>query len=498
MTKENEKKKKSIGKVVLAAGVAGIIALSGSTLSITKVDAFEYGKAPIQTNQQSVNVYYNGKQVEFSDQKPVMENDRVKVPFRKVFEDMGCIVYYNNTENKIMALTKEGDILTHTIGTNEFDMNGEVKTFDSSSTIINDRTLIPLRAVAETLNSKVEWDDKNQTVTIEKEERQLDSTEKEVMMHVLDVNYNPKDTKRYVSYKKQNSDLTVEQAIINVNMDLDKEYILITENKTSGYITFNGFSHYEANPDDVEMATNLDSMTALVNGYNTIPSDYEPKDLKEYKFKESMGIEPKSLREEATNQFSRMANDYVNETGNDIHDLFIYDGYKDYNEALATINNYRFKGINRLPQDKLEKYAFDYSIRPEASEFRTGLSIGLICSTNLLYEYIEKNYRPLTEKEREYYNNQKEFQEKFERMYAWLKTNAYKYGFIERYPENKEYITRMEYQPYTYRYVGDAAETIYNQNLCLEEYYAKYLNPIVYDEAYSIEPESSQKVLSKY
>lgn len=53
----------------------------------------------------------------------------------------------------------------------------------------------------------------------------------------------------------------------------------------------------------------------------------------------------------------------------------------------------------------------------------------------------------------------------------WLKENAYKYGFILRYPEGKEFITGIEFEPWHYRYVGVEAATIIMENeLTLEEF----------------------------
>ena len=58
-----------------------------------------------------------------------------------------------------------------------------------------------------------------------------------------------------------------------------------------------------------------------------------------------------------------------------------------------------------------------------------------------------------------------------EKMWEWLKNNAYKYGFILRYPEDKYEITKINYEPWHYRYVGKkAAKDITNKNLTLEEY----------------------------
>lgn len=55
----------------------------------------------------------------------------------------------------------------------------------------------------------------------------------------------------------------------------------------------------------------------------------------------------------------------------------------------------------------------------------------------------------------------------------WLIQNAYKYGFILRYPKGKEQITGIIYEPWHYRYVGvAAAKQMHDQGVCLEEYLA--------------------------
>ena len=58
-----------------------------------------------------------------------------------------------------------------------------------------------------------------------------------------------------------------------------------------------------------------------------------------------------------------------------------------------------------------------------------------------------------------------------EEVYVWLSENAYKYGFILRYPLEKQEITGIGYEPWHYRYVGiEAAREIFEQGICLEEY----------------------------
>lgn len=58
----------------------------------------------------------------------------------------------------------------------------------------------------------------------------------------------------------------------------------------------------------------------------------------------------------------------------------------------------------------------------------------------------------------------------------WLEEHGHEYGFILRYPSGKEYITGIEYEPWHFRYVGrEAAAVMKSENLCLEEFWDKYL-----------------------
>ena len=58
-----------------------------------------------------------------------------------------------------------------------------------------------------------------------------------------------------------------------------------------------------------------------------------------------------------------------------------------------------------------------------------------------------------------------------EEVYAWLAENAWQFGFILRYPQDKTQITGIQYEPWHYRYVGrEAAAHIHTSGQCLEEY----------------------------
>ena len=58
-----------------------------------------------------------------------------------------------------------------------------------------------------------------------------------------------------------------------------------------------------------------------------------------------------------------------------------------------------------------------------------------------------------------------------QKVYDWLAKNSWKYGFILRYPDDKMDVTGIIYEPWHFRYVGEAfAKEVYDSGLCLEEY----------------------------
>lgn len=66
-----------------------------------------------------------------------------------------------------------------------------------------------------------------------------------------------------------------------------------------------------------------------------------------------------------------------------------------------------------------------------------------------------------------------------EDVYGWLAENAYKYGFVLRYPPGKQKITGTSYEPWHYRYVGEeAAKEIYERGICLEEYFKQMIEDV--------------------
>ena len=129
-----------------------------SPIPAEEIDPSEFMKTD------EVSVYIGGRLLEF-DQPPIIENDRVLVPMRKIFEELGAEVGWDG-ESKTVTATKGDDVVIIKIDDNEMKLNDETILLDTPAKIKNDRTLVPIRAVSEAFNNTVSWIAQSNTVTI--------------------------------------------------------------------------------------------------------------------------------------------------------------------------------------------------------------------------------------------------------------------------------------------------------------------------------------------
>lgn len=108
-------------------------------------------------------VVLDGKTTSF-DVPPLIENGRTLVPFRTIFEALGTTVNWDDTTRTVTA-NKENTEIKLTIGGQAY-RNGLPVTLDVPATIINDRTMVPLSFVSESLGCQVVWANATQTITI--------------------------------------------------------------------------------------------------------------------------------------------------------------------------------------------------------------------------------------------------------------------------------------------------------------------------------------------
>ncbi len=127
--------------------------------------------------------------------------------------------------------------------------------------------------------------------------------------------------------------------------------------------------------------------------------------------------------------------------------LYVREGYRTREQQQdiweSRYRDYLLKGYSKREAKKLTE---DYVAIPGCSEHQLGLAVDINAESG----------------------------DDSDSVYTWLLGNAYRYGFIKRYPADKTEITGIDNEPWHYRYVGqEAAKEITERGLCLEEYIAE-------------------------
>lgn len=235
-----------------------------------------------------------------------------------------------------------------------------------------------------------------------------------------------------IDVNKKNTEITINE----------KAVFMIVEQPKAEYVTdMSGYLEY--------INSNDPYIFILVNKQNPIDEDF-PTD------KDSLIEIPSKYRKEETIYFYTVALQALEGMMNDMFalgytDTYVTSAYR--NHAYQTmlfemyINNEMKKGYS---YDEALALANKYSARPEHSEHRTGLCVDF--TTRSIGGVVDDIFET-TE------------------VSDWLKENAWKYGFILRYPKDKVDITGYQYESWHYRFVGlERASIIHQTGLCYEEY----------------------------
>lgn len=218
---------------------------------------------------------------------------------------------------------------------------------------------------------------------------------------------------RYVAYKNKEND-SPDITVLNVELDFDKK-------------------EYE----DVKVTSKF-SKTALVNKHHQLSSKYVPNDLVTFQADDVKGSSKIKDNKEVVEAFHKMR-EAAKEDGKDI---VVNSGYRSYADQEETVSYYQNAYGDSYVEKNIAKAGY--------SEHQTGMAI----------DVASKNTTIFTES----------------KEYSWMMENAYKYGFILRYPKSKEDVTLYKCEPWHYRYVGvKIASYIKKNNITYDEYYVMFL-----------------------
>ena len=187
-----------------------------------------------------------------------------------------------------------------------------------------------------------------------------------------------------------------------------------------------------------------DWQIVLINKQHPIPEDYEV----------SLGTINGSMR--CDERIISPLLEMMRAASRDGANLIICSPYRDMDRQTMLFTNkvdrYMNGGMSYMEAYNLASQAVTV---PGSSEHQIGLAIDIICDG---YSSLDEGFADT-------------------KAGKWLAENSYKYGFILRYPLGKEDITSIEFEPWHFRYVGvDAATVMYENGMCLEEFWSTYVN----------------------
>ncbi|MCA1030310.1 M15 family metallopeptidase [Bacillus timonensis] len=241
----------------------------------------------------------------------------------------------------------------------------------------------------------------------------------------------------------QDNEKTVEKQPIKKNEDNKNSDSKQPINNEQFLLEDEFFNQIEVR-DGLAVILNPENILSLVNKEQSLPVMYEPTNLVIPNVRFSFGDQdiPKAyIREEAAVALEKMFESASNEG----MILYAVSGYRSYERQLAIYNSQ----VKRVGVEKAEQVV----AVPGHSEHQTGLAVDVTSKT--------ANF-----------NLDTTFGDTPEGI--WVSENAYKFGFIVRYPKGKEQITGYQYEPWHLRFVGEkAAKVIYENQLTLEEYFKK-------------------------
>ena len=123
------------------------------------------GLAPLTVLADTITVTIDGAIIQFEDQGPVIVEDRTLVPIRGVFEALDFYPTWNG-EDQTATLTRSDYTIVVTIGSDVFTTNGVEHDLDVPAQIMEGSTMLPLRAVLESIGYYLTWDGNTRTVII--------------------------------------------------------------------------------------------------------------------------------------------------------------------------------------------------------------------------------------------------------------------------------------------------------------------------------------------
>jgi Copper amine oxidase N-terminal domain/Ankyrin repeats (3 copies) len=133
-------------------------------LSALLVSSLLFAGSGVVVAEEPIVVQIDGVKQTY-DQPPMMINNRTMVPLRGIFEALGATIAWDDATQSVTA-TKSKLVIKMQVGANTATVGKRTVKLDQPAVVVNNRTLVPVRFVSESLAARVEWDGAKNTVLI--------------------------------------------------------------------------------------------------------------------------------------------------------------------------------------------------------------------------------------------------------------------------------------------------------------------------------------------
>ncbi|RKD32245.1 leucine-rich repeat domain-containing protein [Thermohalobacter berrensis] len=297
--------------------------------------------------EQPIKVVVNGELIEF-DVQPTMVNGRVLVPIRAIFEKLGLEVGWDAKTQTAIG-TKDGITIKLPIGKKIAIRNGQPIELDTPAMVVNGRTLVPVRFIAESLGADVSWDSSTWTAIIE---YQLSPEE---LIKRLDVSEDLKVLKLALVKMFDADTLTMD---IDLETDVkkltgDRVSVDMTM-KTTGYMGKyddheTSITNYEVEKKDGRKEIDFEFDVLQVNDEVTVKLDYERESVLET-LNLNVGENVAKL-----NEYKQLGVDSYNITTRSLNSIYQYGQiFNDDNMQVEKLDNGDIKYTLELNKEDIQ------------------------------------------------------------------------------------------------------------------------------------------------
>ena len=398
-----------------------------------------------------INYYYGGAKVRSVEASDVVSDGSVYFCFNDLADYLGF--YESGSADEMKFILSDSDSAADTAagdGNEEIvvfytdnwkvTINGQDISLDTPNKLIDNEVWVSIKFVTDYMqNISAVYNDKKSTVTIARIKDEENSDDETVVY--LPVSFKLKWSKP-IEHIEEDTSIGAITESPTVTDDTETEAV----DETEDIVFATDLTDYEKymNP----TGDLRDAFLTLVNTENTLTEDYIPTDLLDVKYTSS-ARKTQQLREYACKSLEAL---YQEMYAAGYYNMAVYSGFRTYTYQQTLFSTYTANEMANDPsltQEEAEAIVLTYSTRPGTSEHQTGLAVDMDTLGTFTTDF------------------------EYEPEYEWLQENAWKFGFILRFPKDKVDITTIQFEPWHYRYVGRYhAKKIHDSGLCLEEYVA--------------------------